>query len=302
MLAIVAPGQGAQKPGFLADWLVLDSFANGLAELSEAAELDLAHFGIEADEETIKNTSIAQPLLVAAALLVADELGVTPDVTAGHSVGEIGAAGIAGVLDRDDAIRFVTERGRAMAEAAAATPSGMSAILAGKAEEVLARIEELGLTPANHNGKGQIVAAGALSALEELKENPPARTRVVPLKVAGAFHTEFMSSAVDRLAALAKKITPHPATVKLLSNKDGQVVSDGQDYLNRLVGQVTTPVRWDLCMETMTQLGVTGLLELTPAKTLTGIAKRNMKVERFDLNTPDQLDEARAFCAEHKGN
>ncbi|WP_028822332.1 ACP S-malonyltransferase [Propionimicrobium lymphophilum] len=302
MLAIVAPGQGAQKPGFLADWLALDSFANGLAELSEAAELDLAHFGIEADEETIKDTSIAQPLLVAAALLVADELGVTPDVTAGHSVGEIGAAGIAGVLDRDDAIRFVTERGRAMAEAAAATPSGMSAILAGKAEEVLARIEELGLTPANHNGKGQIVAAGALSALEKLKENPPARTRVVPLKVAGAFHTEFMSSAVDRLAALAKKITPHPATVKLLSNKDGQVVSDGQDYLNRLVGQVTTPVRWDLCMETMTQLGVTGLLELTPAKTLTGIAKRNMKVERFDLNTPDQLDEARAFCAEHKGN
>ncbi len=302
MLAIVAPGQGAQKSGFLADWLALDGFANGLAELSEAAQIDLIHYGTEADEETIKDTSIAQPLLVAAALLVASELGVTPDITAGHSVGEIAAAGIAGALSRADAIRFVAERGRAMAEAAAATPSGMSAVLAGKEDEVLARIKELGLTPANHNGKGQIVAAGSLDALKELQENPPARTRVVPLKVAGAFHTDFMASAVSRLASVAKTITPAKPSVLLLSNRDGAVVTDGQDYLDRLVGQVTTPVRWDLCMAKMSELGVTGLLELTPAKTLTGIAKRNMKVERFDLNTPDQLAEAREFCAEHKSN
>lgn len=296
MFAIVAPGQGAQKQGFLAPWLELDGFASALAALSE--DVDLAHFGTQADDDTIRDTAIAQPLLVGAALAVAQVLGETADVVAGHSVGELAATALAGVVSPQEAMRLVNVRGRAMAAASAVQPTSMTAIIGGKVDEVLAALEAAGLTAANNNGSGQIVAAGTIAQLEALTANPPARARLIPLSVAGAFHTVHMAPAVDALREAAATITPQSPTTRLLSNRDGAVVTDGSDALDRLVNQVANPVRWDLCMATLAELGVTGLLELTPAGTLTGIAKRNLKgVELFNLNTPDQLDDARAFAA-----
>lgn len=307
MLAIVAPGQGAQQPGFLSPWLELPTFGTRLTWLSTVANIDLTHFGTQADAETIRDTAVAQPLLVAAGMLAALELFPSPadgfrrtGVAAGHSVGEITAAGAAGVLSGEQAMVFVRERGLGMAEASARTATTMAAVLRGDRDEVLAAIEAAGCTPANNNGAGQIVAAGTVEQIEALKANPPKGARVVGLSVAGAFHTEHMRPGQERLARLAPAISTHQPRVPLLSNADGQAVASGSEYLARLVAQVTRPVRWDLCMETMTQMGVTGLLELPPAGTLTGIAKRNMTgVEVFALNTPDQLDEARAFVERH---
>lgn len=310
MLVIVAPGQGAQTPGFLAPWLEIDAFAEGLARLSEVTGLDLARLGTGADAETIRDTAVAQPLLMGAglhaALVTAPRLDhglfSLADVAAGHSVGEITAAAGTGVLDPLQAAVFIRERGRGMADASAVEPTGMAAIVAGDPDEVLARIEQCGLTAANNNGSGQIVAAGTLDRLQALRDDPPARARVIPLSVAGAFHTAHMAPARPRLAELAATMTTSDPITRLLSNRDGEVVASGAEYLERLVAQVTTPVRWDLCMDTMRGLGATGLLELPPAKTLTGIAKRNLKgVELFSLNTPDQIDEALAFCQGHAG-
>ncbi|WP_091968384.1 ACP S-malonyltransferase [Propionibacterium cyclohexanicum] len=310
MLAIVAPGQGAQNPGFLTPWLEIDSFRKGLTELSEVTGLDLIHLGTEADEAAIKDTAVAQPLLFGAGLyagLALDQAAsnggfALADVVAGHSVGEITAAAGTGVLEPAQAALFIRERGRGMARASASSPTGMAAVIAGQPEEVLARIAECGLTAANFNGSGQIVAAGTLEQIEALRAAPPARARVVPLKVAGAFHTQHMAAAQPPLADLARTMTTHDPITALLSNADGAIVSLGADFLQRLVAQVTVPVRWDLCMDTMRQLGVTGMLELPPAKTLTGIAKRNLKgVELFNLNEPTQLDDALAFCHAHAG-
>ncbi|HEY5980558.1 MAG TPA: ACP S-malonyltransferase [Microlunatus sp.] len=311
MLAIVAPGQGAQTPGFLTPWLTEPTFSDRLDHFSTVTELDLRHFGTEADADTIRDTAVAQPLLVAAGLLAARQLlegsdgaeGIGADgvgVVAGHSVGEITAAALVGALSDDEAMVFVRERGRAMAEAAASAPTSMTAVIGGKPDEVLAAIAAQGLTPANNNGSGQIVAAGTTEQLASLADNPPARARLIPLSVAGAFHTVHMAPAADRLARLADSLgTQHPRT-RLLSNADGQVVSDGDEVLRRLVGQVASPVRWDLCLQAMADLGVTGVLELPPAGTLTGIAKRNLKgVELFALNTPDQLPEALDFLRRH---
>jgi [acyl-carrier-protein] S-malonyltransferase len=309
VLAIVAPGQGAQTPGFLSPWLTESTFADRLAHLSTVTELDLRRYGTEADADTIRDTAVAQPLLVAAGLLVGRQLlegtgGIgSVGVVAGHSVGEITAAALVGALSDDEAMVFVRERGRAMAEAAALVPTSMTAVIGGKADEVLAAIEAQGLTPANNNGSGQIVAAGTTQQLAALAEHPPARARLIPLSVAGAFHTVHMSSASDHLGHLADTLSPHDPATRLLSNADGQVVTAGADVLRRLVGQVASPVRWDLCLQAMADLGVTGLLELTPAGTLTGIAKRNLKgVELLALNTPDQLPEAREFLQRHAGS
>lgn len=307
MLAIVAPGQGAQTPGFLAPWLELPTFATRLAWLSTVANLDLAHYGTQADAETIRDTAIAQPLLVAAGLLAALELFPSPadgfrrtGVAAGHSVGEITAAAAVGVLTGEQAMVLVRERGLGMAEASALTETTMAAVVRGDADEVLAAIEAAGCTPANNNGAGQIVAAGTAEQIEALRANPPKGARIVPLSVAGAFHTDHMRPGQDRLARLAPAITTHEPRVPLLSNADGQPVASGREYLGRIVAQITHPVRWDLCMKTMTQMGVTGLLELPPAGTLTGIAKRNMSgVEVFALNTPDDLAQARLFVDRH---
>lgn len=304
MLAIVAPGQGAQTPGFLAPWLEDVALAERLAELSDVCEIDLAHYGTEADAETIRDTAIAQPLLVAAALLTGRAL-LGDDVTrvgafAGHSVGELAAMALAGTISDADALVLVRERGRAMAEASAIRPTSMTAVLAGVAEEILAAIEAAGLTPANNNGAGQIVAAGTVEQLAAFAENPPRRARLVPLSVAGAFHTVHMAPAVAHLTAVAEGVATFAPEAPLLSNADGAVVADGQDALTRMINQVANPVRWDLCMATLADLGVTGMLELAPAGTLTKIAQRNLKgVELFTLNTPDQLEEARAFVAAH---
>lgn len=306
---IVAPGQGAQTPGFLKPWLAEPSFAARLAWLSAVSGIDLVHYGTVADEESIRATEIAQPLLVAAGLAVAAELtgsgsALGADAVTGHSVGEITAAVLAGVLTLEQAMVLVRERGTAMATAAAVTPTGMTAILGGDRDEVLAAIASHGLTAANDNGPGQIVAAGTLDRLAEFAEEPPKGARPRPLTVAGAFHSPHMAPAVAHVTRLAQAVSVQDAHTRLISNADGEVVKQGRDALDRIVGQIARPVRWDQCLETMTRLGVTGILELPPAGTLTGIAKRYFRggeapVETFSLNGPDQLDEARAFCATH---
>ncbi|SDT28843.1 acyltransferase domain-containing protein [Microlunatus soli] len=307
MLAIVAPGQGAQTPGFLKPWIAEPTFSERLDWLSAVSGLDLAHYGTEADAETIRDTAIAQPLLVAAGLLAALELFPHPTdafahigVAAGHSVGEITAAAGVGVLTAEQAMVLVRERGRAMAEASAATPTSMTAVIGGNPDEVLAKIDEHGLTAANNNGRGQVVAAGTVDQLRALAGDPPARARLIELSVAGAFHTVHMAPAVQHLSDLARAVSTHDPRTRLLSNADGQVVHDGAEVLQRIVRQVSSPVRWDLCMTTMADLGVTGLLEMPPAGTLTGIAKRNLKgVEVFAMNTPDQLGDAADFVRQH---
>ena len=307
MLVLVAPGQGAQTPGFLSPWLEDPTFAARFEWLSAVAGLDLSHYGTEADADTIRDTKIAQPLLVATALVSALALFPRPadafgqvGAVAGHSVGELAAAAGAGAISAEQAMVLVRERGRAMAEAAAVTPTGMTAMLGGDREQVLAALDAHGLTPANDNGPGQIVAAGTLEQLEALAADPPPKARVIPLSVAGAFHTEHMAPAVGHLERLSVSVSVRDPRLAVISNRDGEVVRSGPEVLRRIVGQIASPVRWDLCMETMSSLGVTGILELPPAGTLTGIAKRALKgVETFALKTPDQLDEARAFCEKH---
>jgi [acyl-carrier-protein] S-malonyltransferase len=306
-LIIVAPGQGAQTPGFLTPWLEDPQFAERLAWLSAVAGLDLAHYGTEADAETIRDTAVAQPLLVASSLVSALALIPHPGeafgrigAVAGHSVGELAAAAGARAITGEQAMVLVRERGKAMAQAAAATPTGMTAVLGGDPEEVKAALTRHGLTAANVNADGQIVAAGTLEQLEALAADPPAKARLMPLSVAGAFHTEHMAPAVGVLGSLAKAVSTHDPRTPLISNRDGKIVHDGRDVVRRIVTQVANPVRWDLCMETMRDLGVTGLLEMPPAGTLTGIAKRALPgVETFALKTPDQLDAARDFIDKH---
>ncbi|MFC8344968.1 ACP S-malonyltransferase [Streptomyces sp. NPDC057280] len=301
MLVLVAPGQGAQTPGFLTPWLELPGAADRVAAWSDAIGLDLAHYGTQADADAIRDTSVAQPLLVAAGILSAAALGdITPGAVAGHSVGEITAAAFAGVLDDTAALTLVRKRGLAMAEAAAITETGMSALLGGDPEVTVPHLEKLGLTAANVNGAGQIVAAGTTEQLAALEaDKPEGVRRVVALKVAGAFHTHHMGPAVDALAEAAKELTPADPRVTYVSNKDGQAVATGAEVLERLVGQVANPVRWDLCMETFKELGVTALVEVCPGGTLTGLAKRALPgVQTLALKTPDDLDAARELIAE----
>ncbi|MDQ0990652.1 ACP S-malonyltransferase [Streptomyces sp. V3I7] len=302
MLVLVAPGQGAQTPGFLTPWLELPGAADRVAAWSDAIGLDLVHYGTQADADAIRDTAVAQPLLVAAGILSAAALGdVTPGAVAGHSVGEITAAAITGVLDDAAALSLVRRRGLAMADAAAITETGMSALLGGDPEVSVKHLEKLGLTPANINGAGQIVAAGTLKQLATLAEDKPEGVRkVVPLKVAGAFHTHHMAPAVETLAQAAAGLAPADPKVPYVSNKDGRAVATGAEVLQRLVGQVANPVRWDLCMETFKELGVTALIEVCPGGTLTGLAKRALPgVTTLALKTPDDLDAARALAAEH---
>jgi len=302
VLVLVAPGQGAQTPGFLTPWLELPGAADRVAAWSDAIGLDLAHYGTKADAEEIRDTAVAQPLLVAAGILSAAALGaVTPGAVAGHSVGEITAASFAGILDDTAALTLVRKRGLAMADAAAITETGMSALLGGDPEVSVAHLEKLGLTPANVNGAGQIVAAGTLEQLAVLNEDKPEGVRkVVPLKVAGAFHTHHMAPAVDALAKAAAELAPADPEFTYVSNKDGQTVATGAEVLQRLVGQVANPVRWDLCMETFKELGATALIEVCPGGTLVGLAKRALPgVKTLALKTPDDLDAARELISEH---
>ena len=274
---------------------------------STVTGLDLARYGTDGDAEEIRDTAIAQPLLVSAAL--ASVLCVFPHpadafrqvgVAAGHSVGEISALAGTNVVSAESALVLVRERGRAMAEASAVTATGMTAVLGGDPDEVLAAIEQHGLTAANRNGAGQVVAAGTLEQLEAFAATPPAKARLRPLSVAGAFHTEHMRSAVDRLASLGRAISVRDPRTRLVSNADGMVIHDGHEALERIVRQVANPVRWDLCMQTLGELGVTGVLEVPPAGTLVGLVKRALPgVETFALKTPDDLREAREFVSAH---
>ncbi len=305
MLAVLSPGQGAQKAGFLTPWLALEGAESRLRWWSALAGVDLLHLGTEADAEEIKDTAKTQPLLIAAALLAADHLPIADvSVVAGHSVGELGAAALAGVLTAESAITLAGVRGREMAAACALEPTGMAAVLGGEEAEILVALEKHGLYPANRNGAGQIVAAGAKDGLEKFAAEPPSRTRIITLQVAGAFHTPYMAPAEQALAAVAGGISPaHPQRL-LLSNADGVSVQDGSEMLGRLVRQVTAPVRWDLCMRTLADLGVTGVIELPPAGTLAGLVKRELKGEHapeiVTLNTPDDLAAARDLIARHR--
>jgi [acyl-carrier-protein] S-malonyltransferase len=306
VLAVLSPGQGSQKPGFLTPWLDLPGAEARLTEWSALAGVDLLHLGTRADADEIKDTARTQPLLVAAALLAGEHLPLeNVGVIAGHSVGELGATALAGVLTPADAITLAGVRGREMAAACALEPTGMSAVLGGDPDEVVATIEKHGLFPANRNGAGQIVAAGALPALAEFAATPPARARVIALQVAGAFHTPFMAPAETALAAVADGLATQDPARTLLSNLDGAAVADGAEMLRRLVRQVTAPVRWDLCMRALKDLGVTGVIELPPAGTLAGLVKRELKGDDapaiVTLNTPDDLPAARDLIARIEG-
>ncbi|TFD46033.1 ACP S-malonyltransferase [Cryobacterium sp. TMT1-2-1] len=301
MIVVVCPGQGSQTPGFLTPWLERPDFAAGLADMSDQVGIDLTAHGTLSDADTIRDTAIAQPLIVAAGLLtlralLADGRHTAVAGIAGHSVGEITAAAGAGILDAVDAMRFVRERGAAMARAAALEPTGMSAVIGADEGELLARLAELDLEPANFNGGGQIVVAGALPALGALAETPPSRARVIPLQVAGAFHTRYMRPAAEHLASVAAGFSPHDPALPIWTNHDGSRVSDGARFLELLVGQVSSPVRWDLCMQSFADAGVTGIIEVAPAGALVGLAKRALKgVPSVAIKTPGDLPAAWAL-------
>lgn len=301
MLAIIAPGQGSQTPGMFNSWIQDSSRKELLGTWSKAIDLDLLHLGTVADANEIKDTANAQPLIVAASLIGARALRIKKfSVTLGHSVGELTAAALSGAISEVEALTIVRARGVEMAKAAAASPSGMSAVLGGDRAEVLAAIATLNLIAANDNGAGQIVAAGDLQALTTLNENPPVGARVRALAVAGAFHTQFMQSAVAPVHALVSTISSNPVSIQVISNRDGRVVTDGAEVLNRIVNQIANPVRWDLCMETLKSLGITGVIELPPAGTLVGLLKRAAsEIETFALKSADEIPAAREFAERH---
>ena len=302
MLALLFPGQGSQTPGMLAPWLNEET-KKVLATWSLHIDLDLERLGTTASADEIKDTANAQPLIVAAGLMGAQALGLSKfTVVAGHSVGEITAAGISGVLSPAHALELVRQRGIAMAKAASQVETGMAAVLGGDRTEVLHAIKGFDLVPANDNGAGQIVAAGSLEQIDKLIENAPAGSRVRALAVAGAFHTHYMQSAVSHVAGFVERVSVNEPNSQLLSNKDGAVVSGGKDAIDRIVNQIANPVRWDLCMESLVQLGVTGVIEFPPAGTLVGLLKRATPgIESFALKSPEDLAAAREFAAKHGG-
>ena len=306
MLALLAPGQGAQTPGFLTPWIV-DATSHALLETwSSLIDLDLVRLGTLSDADEIRETSHAQPLLVAAGLISTMQTFAGQDISfdffAGHSVGEITAASLAQTFDGDSAMTLVNVRGRAMSAAATGSNTGMSAVLGGERDVVVAALAALGLTPANENGGGQIVAAGSLDALAKLAENPPAGSRVRPLQVSGAFHTNVMQPAIVKLADAAREITVINPVAPVISNRDGAIITGGDELVARIVGQVAGPVRWDLCMQTLADNGVTGVIEVAPGGTLTGLVKRAQPaIEFFAIKTPDDIAGARDFALNHGG-
>jgi [acyl-carrier-protein] S-malonyltransferase len=300
MLAIIAPGQGSQTPGMLSAWLKDSTLRDTCAAWSLEIGTDLLTLGTSADADQIKDTANAQPLIVAAGLLSFKALGVTPTVVAGHSVGEITAASLATIISESDAMKIVHARGSEMAKAAAITPAGMSAVLGGDREAVVSAINAAGLVAANENGAGQIVAAGSLEGLEKLAANPPEGARVRALAVAGAFHTSYMQPAIEPLRVLAANTHVHDPIAAIISNKEGARVTNGREFMDRIVAQIANPVRWDLCMSTLKSMGVTGVIELAPAATLVGLLKRaEPSIETFALKSPDDLDAAQTFASNH---
>jgi len=293
MLVILAPGQGSQKPGFMSSWLEIPAFKSKLEEFSSTISIDLIAHGAISDEETIRDTAIAQPLIVGASIATAALLD-TRNVSgvAGHSVGEVSAAAISNVLSDIQAMQLVNIRAKAMAQAASnSEPTSMAAVLGGDQDIVLARLSELGLSPANYNGAGQIVAAGSKSGIEKLVAEGPQGSKVIPLSVAGAFHTSYMSPAVSELETYTSSVDASNPDIKVWSNQNGQLVSNGQEFIKLIVGQVANSVRWDLCMAAMVEAGVTAVIEVSPAGTLAGLAKRGMPgVEIVALKEPKDLE------------
>ena len=302
-VVVVAPGQGSQTPGFLEPWLAEPAFAEHLGALAEAAGIDLVAHGTVSDADTIRDTAVAQPLIVAASLLAFGALAPQRDKlagVAGHSVGEFAAAAAAGILSEADALALVRERGSAMAQAASLEATGMSAVIGGDKNALLAQLDDLGLSPANYNGGGQLVVAGDLVALAQLADNPPAGARVIPLQVAGAFHTRYMLPAVERLREAASGAAVNDPATTIWTNKDGSTVASGAAFVDLLVGQVANPVRWDLCMAAFEAAGVTGLVELAPAGALVGLAKRGLKgLPTVAVKTPDDLPAALELIESH---
>lgn len=299
MIVVVCPGQGSQTPGFLEPWIADPQAKSLLDTLSDAAGVDLVKHGTVSDADTIRDTSIAQPLIVAAGILTLDALADSDHLSktqgiAGHSVGEFTAAAGAGVLDATDAVRLVGIRGRAMADAAALIPTGMSAVIGGEEADILSALDKLGLFPANYNGGGQLVVAGELDSLASLAQEPPAGSRVIPLQVAGAFHTSYMLDAVETLREVASEVNTNDPIKTLWTNKDGSIVTKGDVFRDLLVGQVSSPVRWDKCMDSFAAAGVTGIIEIAPAGALVGLAKRALKgIPTVAIKTPEDLDTAR---------
>lgn len=297
VIVIACPGQGSQTPGFLTEWIENPEDREFLEHVSSAIGVDLIAHGTVSDADTIRDTAVAQPLIVAASLLAWRALSRQVDLSdvgvAGHSVGEFGAAAIAGVFSEADALSLVATRGTAMAQAATEAETSMAAVVGGVETQVLEAIEQYGLTPANRNGGGQIVAAGSKEAIAELIDNAPRGARVIQLQVAGAFHTDYMASAVPELLGAAQNMTTSDPIRKLWTNADGQIVTSGNEFTDLLVTQVTSPVRWDLCMESFVAEGITGFIELLPGGALKGIAKRGMRgVPSVAITTPADLPEA----------
>jgi [acyl-carrier-protein] S-malonyltransferase len=307
MIVVVCPGQGAQTPGFMLPWLDVPAFRNSIEAMQNASGIDLIAHGTVSDADTIRDTAVAQPLIVSAGVATLAALfdnggQVSAQIAgvAGHSVGEITAAVASGIFTAEQGIRFVKERGDSMALAAGLEPTSMAAILGGDQTIVESRLAELGLEPANYNGGGQIVAAGSAAAIGELQAEGPTGSRVIPLQVAGAFHTRYMAPAVSNLAGYASGLTVADPATKLWTNAGGVNITSGQEFLNLMVNQVKSPVRWDLCMASMVEAGVTALIEVSPAGTLTGLAKRSMPgVETLAIKTPDNLDAAIELIANH---
>lgn len=295
MLVILCPGQGAQKPGFMNSWLELPEYRESIESMAATIDIDLIKHGSISDEETIRDTAIAQPLIVSASIATAKLLDLSKvHGVAGHSVGEVSAAQIAGILNQEQAIQLVNLRAKSMAKAAAESEkTSMAAVLGGAAETVLSRLVELNLTPANYNGAGQIVAAGAADSIQKLVAEGPQGSKVIPLSVAGAFHTQYMFPAVSTLSEFVATLEVNDPNKSIWSNQSGQLVSKGSEFLNLLVGQVASSVRWDLCMEAMLAAGVTSVIEVSPAGTLSGLAKRGMPgVEIVALKEPKDLEVA----------
>lgn len=295
MIVVVAPGQGSQTPGFLEPWIAEPRFKEHLQKISDTIGIDLVEHGTVSDADTIRDTAIAQPLIVAAGMLalqglIDDNGKLKVDGTAGHSVGEVTAAVASGILGEEEALRFVKQRSRGMADAAKLHKTGMSAVIGGGEDELLAKLKDLGLEPANFNGGGQIVVAGELPALAKLAEEPPAGSRVIPLQVAGAFHTHFMQPAIEPLHEVAASIWAADPIMSIWTNRSGDLVESGTTFVDLMVGQVSSPVRWDLTMAAMEKAGVTGIIELAPAGALVGLAKRGLKgVPTVAIKTPDDL-------------
>ncbi len=308
MIVIVCPGQGAQTPGFLTPWLELPAFKESIASMETASGIAISEFGTTADADTIRDTAVAQPLIVAAGVATlaalgkgksAAELGISG--VAGHSVGEITAAVVSGIFTPEAGIKFVKTRGDAMALAAGLEKTSMAAVLGGDQADVEQKLAELGLEPANYNGGGQIVAAGSTEGIAVLQAEPVAGTRVIPLQVAGAFHTRYMAPAVATLDTYAKDVVASDPTVKLWSNNGGRLVDSGSEFVQLMVNQVSNPVRWDLCMSAMVDAGVTAIIELAPAGTLVGLAKRSMPgIETLAVKTPDNLEAALSLINNHR--